>query len=125
MKRQGHYCKVCGEYKANEKFSGKGHASHICMECAKLPLEMQAERMTLNRLHTLPWRLSKEQRRWLNNRLKDKRPDVRELAREQYDMRFGHRESECGDWVEDLTEEELEDFGLEPGTALTDDWLRF
>ena len=23
------------------------------------------------------------------------------------------------------TEEELEDFGLEPGTALTDDWLRF
>ena len=21
----GHYCKVCGEYKANEKFSSKGH----------------------------------------------------------------------------------------------------
>lgn len=30
MKKHGHYCKVCGEYKANEKFSGKGHASHIC-----------------------------------------------------------------------------------------------
>ncbi len=26
----GHYCKICGEYKANEKFSGKGHAAHIC-----------------------------------------------------------------------------------------------
>ena len=26
MKKHGHYCKVCGEYKANEKFSGKGHA---------------------------------------------------------------------------------------------------
>lgn len=25
MKRHGHYCKVCGECKANEKFSGKGH----------------------------------------------------------------------------------------------------
>ncbi len=25
MKKHGHYCKVCGEYKANEKFSGKGH----------------------------------------------------------------------------------------------------
>ena len=24
MKKRGHYCKVCGEYKANEKFSGKG-----------------------------------------------------------------------------------------------------
>ena len=23
MKKHGHYCKVCGEYKANEKFSGK------------------------------------------------------------------------------------------------------
>lgn len=29
MKKNGHYCKVCGEYKANEKFSGKGHAAHI------------------------------------------------------------------------------------------------
>ena len=28
----GHYCKICGEYKANEKFSGKGHAAHICKE---------------------------------------------------------------------------------------------
>ena len=27
MKKHGHYCKVCGEYKANENFSGKGHAS--------------------------------------------------------------------------------------------------
>ena len=23
MKKHGHYCKVCDEYKANEKFSGK------------------------------------------------------------------------------------------------------
>lgn len=27
MKKHGHYCKICGEYKANEKFSGKGHAA--------------------------------------------------------------------------------------------------
>ena len=30
MKKTGHYCKICGEHKANEKFSGKGHAAHIC-----------------------------------------------------------------------------------------------
>ena len=36
MKRQGHYCKVCDEYKANEKFSGKGHAANICKACAQL-----------------------------------------------------------------------------------------
>ena len=42
MKRQGHYCKVCDEYKAHEKFSGRGHAAHICRACAQLPPEEQA-----------------------------------------------------------------------------------
>ena len=32
-KHKGHYCKICGEYKSNESFSGKGHAQHICKEC--------------------------------------------------------------------------------------------
>ena len=94
MKKHGHYCKVCGEYKANEKFSGKGHASHICKSCASLPAEKQAELMTLNRLLNLPWRLSKEQLPWLKNRLKDRRPDVRALAQEQYEMRFPPRHLE-------------------------------
>lgn len=42
-KRSGHYCKICGERKANEKFSGKGHAAHICRECQSLPAEEQAD----------------------------------------------------------------------------------
>ena len=46
----GHYCKVCGEYKTNEKFSGKGHAAHICKACSRLSAEEKAERMTLNRM---------------------------------------------------------------------------
>ena len=41
-KQQGHYCRICGEYKANEKFSGKGHARHICKECQSLPEEVKA-----------------------------------------------------------------------------------
>ena len=88
MKKHGHYCKVCGEYKANEKFSGKGHAAHICKSCASLPPEKQAEQMTINRLLNLPWRLSKEQISWLKNRMTDKRREVRALAKEQYEMRF-------------------------------------
>ena len=32
-KHKGHYCKICGEYKSKESFSGKGHAQHICKEC--------------------------------------------------------------------------------------------
>ena len=35
----GHYCWVCGRSRANEKFSGKGHARHICKDCARLPRE--------------------------------------------------------------------------------------
>lgn len=70
MKKRGHYCKVCGEYKANEKFSGKGHAAHICKTCAALPPEKQAEEMALTRLVNLPWRLSKEQLSWLKKRMK-------------------------------------------------------
>jgi len=34
-KRQGHYCRVCRRYRANEKFSGKGHARHICKDCSR------------------------------------------------------------------------------------------
>ena len=92
MKRHGHYCKVCGEYKANEKFSGKGHAAHICKTCAALPPEVRAEQMAINRIINLPWRLSKEQLSWLKNRARDKGPVVRELALEQLEMRFPSRQ---------------------------------
>ena len=88
MKKHGHYCKICGEYKTNEKFSGKGHAAHICKICAALPPEKQAEEMTITRLVNLPWRLSKEQLSWLKKRMKDRRDTVRVLAIEQYEMRF-------------------------------------
>ena len=32
-KKQGHFCKICQTYRANEKFSGKGHQRHICKVC--------------------------------------------------------------------------------------------
>lgn len=33
----GHWCKICGRMRANEKFSGKGHKQHICKQCSQLP----------------------------------------------------------------------------------------
>ena len=30
----GHYCRICGITRANEKFSGKGHKNHICKDCS-------------------------------------------------------------------------------------------
>ena len=35
----GHYCKICGCIKPNEKFSDKGHKTHVCKECSKIPQE--------------------------------------------------------------------------------------
>ena len=29
----GHYCHACGGTRPNEKFSGRGHAKHICRDC--------------------------------------------------------------------------------------------
>jgi len=39
-KQQGHYCWRCGRRRANEKFSGIGHAKHICKDCV---VEQRAE----------------------------------------------------------------------------------
>ena len=36
-KRQGHYCRICGNTKSNEAFSGKGHKIHICKACSSKP----------------------------------------------------------------------------------------
>ncbi|MDR1524467.1 MAG: hypothetical protein LBS79_04280 [Tannerella sp.] len=49
-KRREHYCKICGEYKANEKFSGKGHANHICKVCSALPVARRNELQRINRI---------------------------------------------------------------------------
>jgi hypothetical protein len=34
-KSRGHYCWIYQQHKVNEKFSGRGHAVHICKACAK------------------------------------------------------------------------------------------
>ena len=49
----------------NERFSGRGHAAHICKKCAALPAAQRAEDMTLTKLWNLPWQLSAQQRDWL------------------------------------------------------------
>lgn len=90
---QGHYCKICGEYKANEKFSGKGHAVHICKSCSRLSAAEKAEAQTMNRLMGLPLRhLNQGDKKWLENRIHDSRPEVAGLAREIYRECFPYAE---------------------------------
>ena len=109
MKKHGYYCKVCGEYKANEKFSGKGHAAHICKKCAALPPDVRSTQMIENKLLSLPWRLSKEQVKWLHNKAHDKRPEIRELAQEQLNARFHPEQfvpNDLGDFEDFLLDED-------------------
>lgn len=80
-KMHGHYCKICGERKANEKFSGKGHAAHICKACAKLPAAERSEMQALGRIEGMAMRhINDSEIKWLQNRMKDSREDVREAA---------------------------------------------
>lgn len=47
---RGHYCHVCGEVLPNERFSGKGHAAHICKSCARKPVKQRQEETAINRI---------------------------------------------------------------------------
>lgn len=83
-KRQGHYCRVCGEIKANERFSGRGHAKHICKSCASLPVLRRNELQYLNRVTGISMKpfLSKEDRSLLKKYAKDDRyPELKEYAK--------------------------------------------
>ncbi|MDL2218424.1 hypothetical protein LJC27_07165 [Christensenellaceae bacterium OttesenSCG-928-M15] len=89
QKPHGHYCKVCGEHKANEKFSGKGHAAHICKKCAALPVAERNELMAVNKIEGMAFRhLNESEIKWLRSRLNDERPAVREAAQEAHSMKF-------------------------------------
>lgn len=46
-KHQGHYCKMCGEYKSNESFNGKGHRLHICKKCISIRNKAKKEKKRL------------------------------------------------------------------------------
>ncbi len=91
-KKNGHYCKVCGQYKSNESFSGKGHNVHFCKKCEALSPAERSVEMTMTQLMNLPWHLSQEQKSWLKGLQKDKRPEIAETAKTIYAERFPHAE---------------------------------
>ncbi|MFI3326977.1 MAG: hypothetical protein R3Y35_12535 [Clostridia bacterium] len=90
---KGHYCKICGEHKANEKFSGKGHSNHICKSCSKLSAERKSELMALTKIHNMSLKyINETDKKWLKNKTRDKRESVRTLAEEVYNAKFPFEE---------------------------------
>jgi hypothetical protein len=71
--RRGHYCWACQRDRANERFSGPGHARHLCRDCAKLGPAELAYRQALHDLHrclTFDGRVRRTQRKTFEPRPK-------------------------------------------------------
>lgn len=96
---KGHYCRVCGEYKANEKFSGKGHASHICKACHALPLEKRNEMENINKIDRISenFFISKENLKRLKSYANDKRyPESSSYAQNALDSFYSRMDEYHG-----------------------------
>jgi hypothetical protein len=86
----GHFCRICGQRKANEKFSGRGHAAHICKECAKLSATERNELEALTKIDRIAgeYSISRENLNWLSKKAKDSRyPESAERAKAVIDAR--------------------------------------
>ena len=69
--------------RANEKFSGRGHARHLCKDCARLGKEELAYRQTvrdLERLLTRDGRVPREKREQFKKYLNHENERVRAFA---------------------------------------------
>ena len=80
---RGHWCWCCGRIRANEKFSGKGHARHLCRDCARLGAEELAYRQAERNLERcLDWNglIRRKQRAQFNRFLEHENPRVRAVA---------------------------------------------
>ena len=105
-KRRGHYCYVCGEHKANEKFSGSGHAKHICKKCSALPLARRNELQRINRITGIGMNffISKDKLGLLKKYAGDRRyPEAAQYAKDTLDE-FNERRNR---YEEDCPEDEL------------------
>ena len=96
-KQQGHYCKICGERKANEKFSGKGHAKHICKECSALPQEKKNELQHINQIDRIAGKYPRSRQDWefLEKMSKNRKyPEAAEFAQSILEMNRNQSEIE-------------------------------
>lgn len=112
-KHQGHYCRICGEYKANEKFSGKGHARHICKQCQSLPEDVKADKVRCNEVERAAFKYPMSRQDWElleKYAMKYKDKESGQFAQEMLDMKRGNytqnEDMEEDALFEDICEEE-------------------
>ena len=109
-KQPGHFCWACGRRRPNEKFSGRGHARHVCRECAKLGAEELAYRQALRNLERcVTWEgiIPRKRRKSFEEFLDHKDRRIRARAEEM--LKEDHAERACQRAMRDLEGEILED----------------
>ena len=88
-KGEGHFCWVCGQHKAHEKFSGKGHANHMCKQCHGLPVTERNKMVAVRKAENMAHRYLNEQEiKWLRKKMNDPRQEVRDAARVAHGIKF-------------------------------------
>jgi hypothetical protein len=84
-KRHGHFCWCCERMRPNERFSGSGHARHLCKECSKLgepELRYRQDLRNLERLVTEEGIIGRKKRKAFNRFLEHHDPRIRRYAEE-------------------------------------------
>lgn len=109
-KHNGYYCKVCGCYKSNESFTGKGHARHICKQCQSLPKDEQADMMRCNEVERAAFRFPMKRQDWellekYAKKYKDR--ESGQFAQEMLDTKRdicvpGDYDEETDEWDDDI-----------------------
>lgn len=82
-KRSGHYCWMCERYRPNERFSGKGHRTHVCKQCAALGPKARAHKqnvLALERCVTWEGFIPRKRRAAFEVFLKHEDPRLRSIA---------------------------------------------
>ena len=82
-KPPGHYCWACNCRRPNERFSGRGHARHLCRDCSKLGAHELAYRQALRNLERcMTWEgiIPRKRRTTFEQFLGHDDPRIRSLA---------------------------------------------
>jgi len=82
-KQPGHFCWCCQQRRPNERFSGGGHARHLCRDCAKLGADELAYRQgvrNVDRLLTWEGTLRRRQRQNFERFLHHENERIRNYA---------------------------------------------
>ena len=116
----GHFCWACGRWRANERFSGRGHARHLCRDCSKLGADELAYRQALRNLERcMTWEgiIPRKRRKSFEQFLDHKDPRIRARAEEMLKEDRAERAYQRSkrELDEALSEEELSDIECSEG----------